>query len=183
MAQSLDDLMSKYPLPDAKASSSSADDLMKKYPLPQETHSLGEKAQAALEGYGNAASAGLLPILQAGAQSTGLMYPDPNAKLNEELRAKGVKIDEPAYGDFKTELGQNIARNEMQAKEMPTSYYGGQLVGAGQALVGSGAIAAKAIPAAVKVAADKAAEMGPKGLIKAGLGYLVAKHFLGHGGE
>ena len=186
MPESVDDLMSKYPLPGSKPkgdNASSVDDLMSKYPIGQaDPHSLGDKAQAALEGYGNAVSVGTLPILQAAAQSSGLLYPDPNAKLNEELKAKGIKIDEPEYGNFKTELAQNLARNDRQAKEMPTQYYGGQLAGTAQGLVAAAPLGAKVISAAGKAALHKAQELGPSGLIKAGLGYLAAKHLLnGHG--
>lgn len=187
MADSLTDLMAKYPVPDPKPkgdkASPSVDSLMSKYPIPEEeSHSLGDKSQAALEGYGNAMTVGTLPILQAAAQSSGLLYPDPNAKLNEELKAKGVKIDEPEYGNFKTELAQNMARNDMQAKEMPTQYYGGQLGGLAQGLVTAAPLGAKVATTAGKAILHKAQELGPGGLIKAGLGYLVAKHFL-HGGH
>lgn len=98
-------------------------------------HTEGEKAQATLEGFGNAATAGNLARLQAAAEP----YTD---KLFDAVTGGNVSKD--AKYDYVKARDQNVNRQEAQARDMPGYYYGGEAAGTLAALEAPGAIAGRA---------------------------------------
>lgn len=88
-------------------------------------HSLGTKSQAAIEGFGNAATFGYLPQLQA---AVGGLIPDPNREVDEKLRSQGITIQQPD-DTYVSRRDENIARQEGFAQDLPGYYHGGQAAG------------------------------------------------------
>jgi hypothetical protein len=97
-------------------------------------------ARAFLEHYGNTATLGYLPHLQA--MTTKLM-PNPNADLDAKLEAEGFKINAPeeSYTDLRDE---NIERLQRMSKEHPKSAGAGAVSGIAATALMTGA----ALPAA-----------------------------------
>ena len=89
-------------------------------------------SMAALESYGNAATLGYLPHIQA---ATSKLMPNPNAALDEKLRAQGFNVQnaEQSYVDARD---QNIRRQQLQAKEHPVASATGTVGG----IVGGGVL-------------------------------------------
>lgn len=95
--------------------------------------------QAFGEHAGNSAALGYLPQLQAGAEKLRSLIDTGAAKLgvgpetpemvNEGLRAKGFRVDDPAES-YVTDRDQNIARLAAESKEYPKSALGGTIAGA-----------------------------------------------------
>lgn len=82
---------------------------------------------AALEGFGNAASMGYLPQLQAGAETVGPKTESAIARgfgvdtpqsVDEKLRAQGFKIEQPE-NTYISERDANIKRMQKQSEEHP----------------------------------------------------------------
>lgn len=102
----------------AKSTGLGIDDLP---PPPQDkassAGSIGGAAQAGLEHFGNAASLGYLPQLQALA---GKLIPDPGNDVNSKLRARGFQIDEktPTYLQ---DRDTNIKRLAKQGEDYPVA--------------------------------------------------------------
>lgn len=92
------------------------------YQTPKSSMSAG---QAAIEGFGQFATAGYLPQLQALA---GGLIPDSNAQLDKDLQAQGFKISQPE-DTYLSRRDENIGRQEKLAQEQPVSYYGGGVAG------------------------------------------------------
>jgi len=179
---SVDDLMSKYPIPNsnpsaptASAPQSPSDALMKKYPLPEDQHSLGDKVQAGVEGFGNMATFGLLPALEAGHQA----FMNSAKQVPGHIEGGYHEPEDQPYVDFPTAIARNSARHEMQSKEMPGPYYGGQLAGAGIGLLGAGTAAYKAGSVAAKELGKKIAEKGVGGLVGEAVRLAIYKKLFG----
>lgn len=95
-------------------------------------------AQAGLESFGNTATLGYLPQLQALASKA---MPNPTADLDEELRAQGFKISQQP-STYLGERDANLARQQMQQEQHPVASGVGTALGiAATALVPGGAIA------------------------------------------
>ena len=111
---------------------------------PPET-SWTDKAQTGLENFGQAATAGYLPNLQAASEKMNIakfLFPasDPS-RVDEMLRAKGVNVQnapEPSYVDLRDE---NIKRIQEESARNPGSALTGQLGG----LVASAPLYGKAL--------------------------------------
>lgn len=92
--------------------------------------SMGSKAQASLEGFGQGAAAGYLPHLQAGTERgtnslLGVLGVGPEA-VDAELRDKGFSVPEQSYLQSRDE---NIGRQAGLKQAAPGYYYGGMLGG------------------------------------------------------
>lgn len=85
-----------------------------------------DAGQAALEHFGNAASFGYLPQLQAAASG---ITPNPSAEVDAKLRDQGFKINqqEPTY---LSERDASIKRLEQEGKEHPIASAAGSVGGA-----------------------------------------------------
>jgi hypothetical protein len=96
--------------------------------------------QAALEHFGNAASMGYLPQLQAMA---GKLMPNPNAEVDAKLAAQGFKVQQPqeSYVDARD---ANIKRLAQQSAEHPYASGAGTVAG----ILGGGALTSAALPLA-----------------------------------
>lgn len=106
--------------------------------------------QAALESFGNAATLGYLPHLQALA---GKLVPDPNSGLDAELAAKGFKVKNAPEKGYIAERDDNIKRQAQQKKDFPMATTAGTVGG----IVGGGLM----IPGA---ALAKGASLGVRAL-------------------
>ena len=118
---------------------------------------------AALQGYGNAATFGYLPQLQgmAGA-ATDIVFGDPNAEVDAELRKQGFTINAPkGPSGYLEHRDAAVQRQDELAAASPVSYGAGSVLGA-VALPGlATAKAAKAAQSAgMLVNAGKAAGYG-----------------------
>lgn len=87
--------------------------------------SKGSGAQAALESFGNAATLGYLPQLQAAA---GRLMPNPSAGVDAELEAKGFKISKP--DGYVQARDENIRRHAQQKADFPLATTAGSVAGA-----------------------------------------------------
>lgn len=97
----------------------------------------GRPVQAAIEGFGQGASFGYLPHLQAAA---GALMPDPTSGIDAQLETQGFSIDQPA-DTYLSRRDANIQRQADLQAENPSAYLGGNIAGAistGIALPGSG---------------------------------------------
>jgi hypothetical protein len=83
-------------------------------------------AQAALEHFGNSASLGYLPQLQAGVEQA---LPDPSADVDSKLKAQGFKIDQK-NPDYVSARDANIRRMNQEAADYPGASLAGTLAGA-----------------------------------------------------
>src|SRR5690242_14007244 len=88
---------------------------------------------SALEHFGNAASGGYLPQMQALASQ---LIPDPNADLDRALAAKGVKIQQPK-STYLSERDAAIRRLQQEEEEHPYASAAGSV---GGAIAGSSAL-------------------------------------------
>jgi hypothetical protein len=82
--------------------------------------------QAALEHYGNAATMGYLPHLQALIDK---VMPDPNAVLDERLRADGFKVQNAPEKTYIQNRDENIARLAKEGEEHPVASGAGTVAG------------------------------------------------------
>lgn len=87
--------------------------------------------QAALEGFGETATLGYLPQIQAGIEK---ILPNPTADADAKLKAMGIDVPEQSYVQMRDE---NIARQGQLAKQNP---------GASMAGKGAGIVASMAMP-------------------------------------
>lgn len=87
--------------------------------------SFSDGAQAAIEHFGNAASLGYAPQLQAVVSK---LMPDPNAELDEKMKAQGFKIDQkqPTYTQ---DRDSNIRRMQQQESDYPIASGVGSVAG------------------------------------------------------
>lgn len=114
----------------------------------------GVNPQAAVQGFGQFATAGYLPELTsaAGKLMTKIL-PDPSADIDARLRAQGTNIQQAPYQGVTTDESRALQKN--LASQSPGSYYGGGALGAvasapafGAALKGMGL--AKNLPTAAQ---------------------------------
>jgi hypothetical protein len=105
----------------------------------------GDTIGAAIEGFGQGASMGYLPELQALA---GKLMPDPNAKLDAGLKKMGFDVQQgkETYTQLRDE---NVKRQDALSKSNPVAYYG--------SMVGGAVATAPAIEAALTKAAPSLA--------------------------
>lgn len=102
---------------------------------PQDAASVDKPGEAALQGFGQAASFGYLPQLQAATEPL-------TDKLFSAIEGKDAPDDQSTYVQRRD---RNIKEQEQLAKDNPKSYIGGLLGGS----VASGGALAKALPASV----------------------------------
>jgi hypothetical protein len=148
------------------------------------------QAQAALEGFGQGATLGYLPQLQAGlemginklrdgkdfvAHKMGLHGME---SVDAQLRDKGITLPEESYTQIRD---QNIARNERLAAENPLTYGGAGLAGAIASTAVPGTLAGKlglltkaGSTGKALVTAEKAAELSKLAKV-AGVGKRIAQ--------
>lgn len=104
--------------------------------------------QAALESFGNAATLGYLPQLQA---AVGKLMPNPTADVDADLAAQGFKVSQPEQGYLELR-DENLARQAQQKVDFPNATKAGTVAGiAATALVPAG-VAAKGATLAAKAA-------------------------------
>ena len=124
----------------------------------------GSAADAALEGYGQTATMGYLPHIQAGAERgleklLGFFGAGPEA-TDAKLREQGFQLPEQSYVN---ERDENIARHEQQAKDSPIASGAGKFAGivASSAMMpGSGAAKGAGLAAKLGNAAKTGAMQG-----------------------
>jgi len=102
------------------------------------TEQQGDAVGAAIEGFGNGASMGYLPQLQALAAKP--IYAVLNAVTGQNIQPDS----------YVQERDANIARQEALAKSNPKSYYGGMVAGGISTAPVGEAVAAKVLPSAVQ---------------------------------
>lgn len=133
-----------------KKSATPSDGPWSKYQTPASDESqedeTGGAPQAALEHYGNAATLGYLPHLQALAEQA---MPNPSAQSDADLERQGFKIQQSKPGYLKSR-DENLKRLELERQEHPIASGVGTLAG-----IGAGAL----IPVG---AAAKGASLGQK---------------------
>jgi hypothetical protein len=122
--------------------------------------------QAALEAYGNTATGGYLPHVQAaaakGAYPTvlgllGRALSDPSDGVDADLEKKGFKIQNAPEKSYVQERDENIARQKQQGKDFPNAVMAGKAAGIvggglmipGGAWLGEGSLAVRAAKGAV----------------------------------
>jgi hypothetical protein len=110
----------------------------------------GAAAQAGLEGFGDAATLGYLPHIQAGVAG---LTPDPNASVDEQLRAQGFTINEQD-DSYLTRRDANLKRQKKQREEHPVAS------GIG---TGAGILATAAVPVGAAAKGASLAEKAYKG--------------------
>lgn len=81
--------------------------------------------EAAVQGLGQFASSGYIPELTAAA---GALFPNPTAKLDKELEAKGFKITQPE-DTYEARRDASKLKQKELAERSPWSYYGSGVVG------------------------------------------------------
>lgn len=121
---------------------------------PAQGNDSGVDPQAAVQGFGQFATAGYIPELTG---ALGKLIPDPSADVNAKLKAQGIKISEPDFQGVTTD--ESRAMQKQMASDSPYSYYGGGIAGAvasapafNAALKGLGV--AKTVAPAATLAAD-----------------------------
>lgn len=102
-----------------------------------------KNAEAAVEGFGQQATMGYLPQLQA---AVGGLIPNPSAKLDQQLQEQGFKISQPE-DSYVNRRDQMIARGEQLQEKAPGAYLGGQVAGAIAGSAPTGAALGKVAPA------------------------------------
>lgn len=124
----------------------------------------GDAVGAAIEGFGQGASLGYLPQLQALVE---MMTPNPNKEVDERLRSEGFILDQPEE-NYTTYRDQNIARQAQLAETNPYIYHGAQIAGGIATAPAVEARLAKAIPLAARgsLALRGAATGGGIGLLQ-----------------
>lgn len=101
-------------------------------------------SQAGLESFGNAATLGYLPQLQAVA---GKLMPNPSKGVDADLAAKGFKISQPAEPTYLELRDENLARQAQQKVDFPKASGAGTIAGiAATSLVPVGAAMKAATP-------------------------------------
>lgn len=120
---------------------------------PQEKTSTG---MSALEHYGNAATLGYLPHIQALTEKA---LPDPSGGADEALRSQGFQVPKPA--SYVENRDENLKRLEQESKEHPYASAAG---------TGAGILASSLLPAG---AVAKEASLGAKALAGAKSGALI----------
>lgn len=115
--------------------------------------SAGNPAMAALEGFGQTATMGYLPQIQAAVEK---ILPNPTADADAKLKQLGIGVPDDSYVSMRD---QNIARQKRESQENPTAALVGKAAGiAAPMLLGGGeAEATKFLPAVGKGAAIGAA--------------------------
>lgn len=83
------------------------------------------KGEAGLQGFGQAATMGYLPQLQA---AVGGLIPDPNKGLDEELAKKGFKVEQ-SKDNYLARRDSALMRDQALKEENPGSYLAGQVGG------------------------------------------------------
>lgn len=96
----------------------------------QKPDTQGGAAQAALEGFGQTATMGYLPHIQAAIER---FLPNPTAEADEKLKAMGI---EPPSQTYLQARDENIARQQAQAKAHPVA----SALGKGAGLISSAAL-------------------------------------------
>lgn len=96
--------------------------------------------QAALESFGNAATLGYLPHLQAAASKA---VPNPSSEVDADLASKGFKITQSSYPGYVQTRDANIKRQDQQKKDFPWSTAAGTAAG----LLGGGLMIPVGAPA------------------------------------
>lgn len=118
-------------------------------------------AQAFLEHYGNAATAGYLPHIQAVTEK---LMPNPTAELDAKLRAQGTKIVQPE-SSYVESRDANIKRLAQQEKDNPTA----SALGTGTGIVANSILLNKFLPvASAKTAGQRILNAGKTGALIAG---------------
>jgi hypothetical protein len=110
--------------------------------------------QAAISGFGQTATLGYLPQLQAMA---GSMIGDPNAALDERLRAQGFTVQGPA-SDYVSLRDQHIKDDAALGEANPMANFAGKAAGIGASMLAPMGGAAKGVGALAK--AGNAARVG-----------------------
>lgn len=105
---------------------------------PDEHSDLAGAGQAALEHFGNSASLGYLPQMQALASQ---LTPDPSADTDAKLKAQGFKINQP-QSSYVSDRDENIKRLNQQSEDHPYASAAGTVAGA----IASGAAASGIAP-------------------------------------
>jgi hypothetical protein len=113
--------------------------------------------EAALEHFGNAASLGYLPHMQAAAE--GLM-PDPSAGVDDDLRARGFKVQNAPDQNYVRRRDANIARQDLESKEHPLASGLGTAAGIAANVVGTGGLGTVAKGAGLAQRLGSAAKVG-----------------------
>lgn len=98
--------------------------------------------QAALESYGNTATLGYLPHLQAAASQ---VTPNPSSGVDAELESKGFSVSQPKEKGYVQARDENIAREAQQKKDFPWATRAGSAAGlvAGGLMIPGGATLAR----------------------------------------
>jgi hypothetical protein len=94
--------------------------------------------EAALEHFGNAATLGYLPQIQAGVEK---LTPDPGADTDADLKSQGFKISQPE-NSYLSDRDENLKRMALEGKEHPVASAAGTVGG----IVGGGLLASAALP-------------------------------------
>jgi hypothetical protein len=114
-----------------------------------------QPVQAAIEGFGQAASFGYLPQLQAGAEKA-INYLVGDS-TDEALRAQGFNIEDPSYTQIRDEF---IARNQRLQETNPGAMLTGQVAGGLSSGLAAGALGGTAKAATLGQRALSAAKTG-----------------------
>lgn len=101
----------------------------------------GESGQAALESFGNAASLGYAPHLQA---MTEKLLPDPNADIDAKLEAQGFKVKGAPEKTYTQLRDENIARADQMKRDNPVASGVGTIAGIAASAIGTGGLGAVA---------------------------------------
>lgn len=105
--------------------------------VPESKEPKTSAAQTALESFGNAASVGYLPQLQAAASK---LMPDPTADVKAKLEAQGFTIEDKDTS-YIAQRDANIKRMQMQSAEHPYASAAGTVGGAIASGVAASALA------------------------------------------
>lgn len=109
---------------------------------PQDVN-LETKAQAGLEAFGQSATLGYLPQIQAAVEQL-----IPESDTDKQLREQGFKLPEESYISARDE---NIRRQQKLTEIAPEASMAGSLVGAGVTMLIPGGAAAKGATTAAKI--------------------------------
>lgn len=94
----------------------------------------GGALRAASDAFANTATLGYLPQIEAGIQKA---LPDPGAKVDADLRAKGFTIDQPDQS-YIANRDAAIARLKQQGKDFPVANAVGTVGGIGASVLAGG---------------------------------------------
>lgn len=138
MADNVDEILKKYSKPDKPQGGDEIDSILGKYSVaPAVKDGAG---MAFLEHYGNTATAGYLPHIQAGVEQ---LLPDPNADLDAKLAAEGFSVTQPEQS-YVASRDANIERLKLQAQQHPDAALAGDITGA----IANALITSKILPGA-----------------------------------